>query len=236
MTDTYKPEWTMDMLSSACIDQLLPAFITARAAIPPVRKSSVNEHFGNRYADLHELEAAALPALLAQGLMVVHHYARDDRGGLLLVTRLYHQSGQWLQSAVPIGADKSSQALGSGSTYAKRYSLQALLSLAADEDDDGNSIADGVARERPALATRRTSQSLKPTVPKSDPAVELIERVRACSLLADLAALTQEINLGAAVATKRNATLRAAIVERRAQLEQLAQDAVDLGCATGGEP
>jgi len=221
-------------LTSADIDQLLPALITARATIPPVRKSSVNDHFGNRYADLRELEAAALPALLAHGLVLTHHLVRDDRGELLLVTRLYHASGQWLQSTVPIEADRSSQAMGSATTYGKRYSLQALLSLAADEDDDGNAIGTGGATASPSVPSRTRSPP-KERVSQPDPAGEWIDRIRACPALAELATLVQEINVGGDVATKRNRALRTAIVERRTELERLAVDAAGLNWS-GGEP
>jgi len=59
--------------------------------------------------------------------------------GVAVSTRLLHTSGQWLEVGplvVPVGK-RDAHGVGSATTYAKRYALQAAL-LMASEDDDGN--------------------------------------------------------------------------------------------------
>lgn len=94
------------------------------------------------YATFDAILDVVRKPLSDNGLAFVQTLGSDDKGDVLL-TRLLHSSGQWLQFPTPIFcADKGAQAFGSGITYAKRYALTALLGIASDEDDDGNA-ADG---------------------------------------------------------------------------------------------
>ncbi len=58
-----------------------------------------------------------------------------------LVTSLLHSSGAILSGRTPIPAAEGVQAYGSAITYLRRYSIQALLGIAAEEDDDGNAAS-----------------------------------------------------------------------------------------------
>jgi hypothetical protein len=59
----------------------------------------------------------------------------------VLHTRLLHTSGQWIASEHPLPMSGKPQEIGSALTYARRYSLSALLGIAADEDDDANAAS-----------------------------------------------------------------------------------------------
>ena len=53
-----------------------------------------------------------------------------------------HESGQWLASECRMpydntGSKNAIQSMGSAITYARRYSLSALVGVVADDDDDG---------------------------------------------------------------------------------------------------
>jgi hypothetical protein len=119
------------------IDQLIPALYSAwHEAVNPV-KNAKNPHFGNKYADLEEVLAVIKPALKKNGLAVVQWPGGDDNGPELH-QMVIHSSGQWLklEPAYAAASKKDPQGFGSGLTYLRRYSLQALLGVAA-EDDDG---------------------------------------------------------------------------------------------------
>jgi hypothetical protein len=73
---------------------------------------------------------------------------------MYLLTRLMHSSGQYIQAVYPITAGdnrgvSSAQAVGSALTYARRYSLTALVGVVSEDDDDGNSAADPQQRRQP---------------------------------------------------------------------------------------
>ena len=74
----------------------------------------------------------------------------DDHGHPALLYRLAHATtGEVLEGVMPLLLDKqNAQGLGSAITYARRYSLCAVLNIVADEDDDGQKASQG-ASERP---------------------------------------------------------------------------------------
>ncbi len=88
-----------------------------------------------RYATLDSIIELVRKPLTDNGLWFV-----QTVDGEMMVTRLVHSSGQWIDSAIPLvlPANREPQAIGSALTYCKRYGLCAALGLAADEDDDAN--------------------------------------------------------------------------------------------------
>lgn len=90
------------------------------------------------YCTLDEVIECVRPALTKHHLVFTQGLAKDEQGGLSVVTRLLHESGQWAESSCPIVQGDSMQELGSAYTYGKRYGLTALLGVVADEDEDGN--------------------------------------------------------------------------------------------------
>lgn len=80
-------------------------------------------------------------------------------------TLLLHESGEFLGSDTEIVCAKQNdpQALGSAISYARRYGLQALLGLAA-EDDDGEKAMVRQPKEAPKAPTKAAEQP-KATTP-----------------------------------------------------------------------
>lgn len=134
------------MRTSETINELAAALAAAQAEMKNAKLNKVNPHFKSRYADLAEIRDTVTPALSRYGLAVTQG-TDTDGNSILVVTRLIHKSGQWIESRFPINFDKP-QAMGSAYTYAKRYSLAAICNIAADEDDDANA-----ANEKPVLAS-----------------------------------------------------------------------------------
>ena len=91
----------------------------------------INPHFKSKYADLAAIFDAARKPLSANGLAIT-----QTIGNGVLHTRLLHTSGQWIASEHPLPMSGRPQEIGSALTYARRYSLSALIGIAADEDDD----------------------------------------------------------------------------------------------------
>jgi hypothetical protein len=114
--------------------ELLTALVLSKPAFTAIAKDRTNPHYKSKYSTLDSVLASVEPALHANGLVIVQ-IIEDSH----LVTRLYHTSGQSIESKLPIPVGISDpQKLGSAITYYRRYSVCALLSVTADEDDDGN--------------------------------------------------------------------------------------------------
>lgn len=128
------------MRTSDQLDQLATALAAAQAEMKNATLNKVNPHFKSKYADLAQIRDAVTPALAKHGIAVAQGTDTTD-GGIVVVTRLLHKSGQWMESRFPISYDKP-QAMGSAYTYARRYSLSAMCAISADEDDDANAAND----------------------------------------------------------------------------------------------
>ena len=115
--------------------QLYAALASYQAEAYGVEKDGKNPHFRSTYATLAATLAAIQPAT-AYGLSHSITFETID-GGQLLVATLHHSAGGSIISRLPIAFGPDWQKNGSAITYARRYTLQALYGLAA-EDDDGN--------------------------------------------------------------------------------------------------
>lgn len=131
---------------------LATALVKARSEIAAIAKDAVNPHFKSRYASLDTIIETVMPILNGHGLTVVQGVVvpdTDAAGKLVaftLRTTLLHVSGESLSSDVVMPVAKSDpQGAGGALTYGRRYGLSALLALATDEDDDGNTASRGKA-------------------------------------------------------------------------------------------
>jgi hypothetical protein len=147
------------MRTSENIDQLATALAAAQSEMKNAKLNKVNPHFKSKYADLAEIRDTVTPALSKHGIAVVNGTDATE-GGLHVVTRLIHKSGQWIESRFPIAYDKP-QTMGSAITYGKRYNLAAVANIAADEDDDANAANDKPAPPPVMLAASGTPGASK---------------------------------------------------------------------------
>ena len=111
-----------------------------------VSKNSKNPHFKNTYADLNALIDAVEPILLEKGLLML----QPIEDGNVTTIIIDCESSESIQSAIALPNLLDPQKLGSAITYFRRYTLQSLLSLQA-EDDDGNKASKPTSR--PTLTT-----------------------------------------------------------------------------------
>jgi hypothetical protein len=118
--------------------ELYSAFVKAQAQISKAAKDSTNPHFKSKYADLESVIDAVKPALINNGLAFIQKF-HDCEDGVRVETVIIHETGQELSCGIlHIPANKrDAQGFGSAASYAKRYSLQSALGVAAS-DDDGN--------------------------------------------------------------------------------------------------
>lgn len=126
-----------NIFMSEAIDQITIALSAFQGEVEQPQLNKENPYFKSRYVDLSGVLKAAQPILAKNGLCVAQIISGGD-----LITLLSHKSGQWFKSICPIGNYKNQQERGSAITYTKRYAICAILGIAADTDDDGNSATD----------------------------------------------------------------------------------------------
>lgn len=152
ISQTNKPmNMEENTFMSENIDQITTALSAFQGEVEQPSLNKTNPYFKSRYVDLSGVLKSVQPSLAKNGLCVTQIINGDN-----LVTLLSHKSGQWFKSICPIGSYKSQQDRGSAITYTKRYAICAMLGIAADTDDDGNSATDtdnkgksGIALQQP---------------------------------------------------------------------------------------
>ena len=156
------------MNQSESIANIALALVQAQGHFPTIGKDASNPEFRSAYATLDKIIETVRPILAANGLALVQG-AEPNGTQLVVVTRLIHKSGEWIESSIVMpmvgrmlkgGArgELDPQSAGSAVSYGRRYGVCALLSLVTGEDDDGN------ATRAPAKA-QRAPQAQVPASP-----------------------------------------------------------------------
>lgn len=122
------------------LKNLAAALCKAQAEMEGAKKDVTNPHFNRKYADLASVWSAIREPLTKNGLSVVQ-LLRSIQGGVEVETILLHTSGEQIGDVFSVPASKAdAQGFGSAATYARRYSLMAMVGV-APEDDDGNAAS-----------------------------------------------------------------------------------------------
>ncbi len=126
------------MQSSSSIAKIAPELVKAQSEMGNAKKDATNPFFKKNYADINSVREAIMPALNAHGICVIQPTTVID-GITYIETILLHSSGEFISSLTPVVVDKvnDAQRHGSGISYARRYALQSIANIGA-EDDDGN--------------------------------------------------------------------------------------------------
>lgn len=118
--------------------QIAVAFLKAQSEMSAPKKDNSNPFFKSKYADLNSVLEAVMKPLHDNKIAVLQPTVTVE-GKNYVKTILLHESGEMLESFTEILYAKANDAQGQGSgiTYARRYGLQSLCGVGA-EDDDGN--------------------------------------------------------------------------------------------------
>jgi hypothetical protein len=137
---------------SATIAKIAAALSKAQGALRPAIKDASNPHFKSRYADLASTWDACREALSSHGLSVLQPASASGRN-VTVTTMLAHESGEWLACDLTLTAQQDTpQAVGSAVSYGRRYGLQSMVGIAA-EDDDGNAASGKGDQRSPSKPT-----------------------------------------------------------------------------------
>jgi hypothetical protein len=107
--------------------------LKAKKSFPSIKKESANPYFKSKYADLQTILEAVEGPLLDNGVLIVSQINENTVETALIDS----ENGERVSSYYDLTPGLNAQGRGSEITYARRYQLQCLLNLVA-EDDDGN--------------------------------------------------------------------------------------------------
>jgi hypothetical protein len=157
-------------MQSEQIGQLAGALAKAQAEMPPIPKDKTatvkmsSGEYKYSYADLATVLHIVRPILGKHDLSITQTTSLSERG-MILRTTLFHKSGEWIAGEYPVPTAGRQQEIGSHLSYARRYSLTALVGVMAEDDDDANA-ADGKDAKTDKKPTKRGEP---PTPVRDDP-------------------------------------------------------------------
>lgn len=148
------------MKSSNTVVNIAAALLKAQKLMGGAKKGSSNPYFKSKYADLGAVLEACKDLLNENGVVILQPHTTTDKGKFVETT-LLHETGEWVSSETEIVCSKESdpQAQGSAISYARRYGLQSLLSMPA-EDDDGEGAMKRTRATTPAAVAVTTPNTV----------------------------------------------------------------------------
>ena len=130
--------------------------LEAKKQIGKVSKNAKNPHFKSNYTDINALIEAVEPVLLENGLLLLQPVINGK-----VITRIVDiEDGKVIESIMDLPALTNPQQMGSAITYYRRYTLQSLLSLQA-EDDDANKASQTQPTKKPTLSDKAFSSAIE---------------------------------------------------------------------------
>ena len=156
------------MRQSESVGKLAEALSKAQGAFKHVDKDGKSHH--GKYATLAAVLEVIREPLATNGLAYIQAPSVEN-GNVTVTTRLMF-ADEWLETDISAPAQSNIQQLGSSISYLRRYSLMSLLSLAADDDDDGNAAV----KAAPAQQRAPQRQQAPPAPQKARPAEQAPEQ------------------------------------------------------------
>jgi hypothetical protein len=157
------------MTHSEQIDALAAALADARPTFKPVIKDKTAKirmksggEYSYKYADLSSVFEATTDELARVGLTLIQAPEMVN-GEFVLTALLTHKSGQWLRTEYPLHRHETPQEQGSEITYARRYQATGVLSVAAEEDEDGVIAQEAVTTKQAEAPTTLKDLKVEPT-------------------------------------------------------------------------
>lgn len=158
------------------IDSLAQALAKAQMEMPVIERSrtvsvrmqngaSAGGTYTFKYAPLDEIFSKIRPVLGKHGLSLSQLINSDEKG-MVIETFLMHASGQHIVSVARLPSVPSKpQDLGGLITYMRRYAIQCIVGIAAEEND-----ADEMSEAAPTVKQPRAKKPEPPASPPPPPA------------------------------------------------------------------
>lgn len=145
---------------------ILKKLFLVQQEIKPIEKDSTNPFFNSAYFDINKIIDTIKPILNKHGLVVLQPMIIQDAKVALKTMVIDVESGEEIDSTCYLPENVKPQEMGGAITYFRRYALQSLLFLQA-EDDDGNvsSQTQPKTNVRPVPPPVKTIQNPKNDLP-----------------------------------------------------------------------
>jgi len=164
------------MNNSESIKNLTKALLNAQKNMGKAVKGAKNPYFKSTYADLPTVMEVVKEPLNEAGIIVLQPASFRDGKNFITTTLIHAETGEYMSSETEVVCTKANdpQAFGAAQTYARRFGLQSMLFIPA-EDDDGNYASGRTNSYSTATTTAANTESVS-VEPKPTPKVEPLKK------------------------------------------------------------
>ena len=139
--------------------ELLKALANVKKEVGKLSKTETNPFFKSKYFDINSLIEQVDPLLEKNGLLLLQPIINNEVKSII-----YHcESELSVESSIQLMQFNDPQKLGSAITYYRRYTLQSLLGLQAEDDD-----ANKASTKEPALNVEKLNARLMACTTKAE--------------------------------------------------------------------
>lgn len=117
---------------------LFDRLLSAQERIGVISKDQTNPFYEHKYADINTIIDMVKPILNDEGLLLLQPLSNID--GKPAIKTIIMCEDDVISDTIVLPEDQNPQKMGSAITYFRRYALQSMLFMQA-EDDDGNAAA-----------------------------------------------------------------------------------------------
>jgi len=139
--------------------ELLKALANVKKEVGKLSKTETNPFFKSKYFDVNSLIEQVDPLLEKNGLLLLQPIINNEVKSII-----YHcESELSVESSIQLTQFNDPQKLGSAITYYRRYTLQSLLGLQAEDDD-----ANKASAKEPTLNVEKLNARLMACATKAE--------------------------------------------------------------------
>ena len=139
--------------------ELLKALANVKKEVGKLSKTETNPFFKSKYFDINSLIEQVDPLLEKNGLLLLQPIINNEVKSII-----YHcESELSVESSIQLTQFNDPQKLGSAITYYRRYTLQSLLGLQAEDDD-----ANKASTKEPVLNVEKLNARLMACTTKAE--------------------------------------------------------------------
>jgi hypothetical protein len=129
-----------------------------KSKIGKISKDSTNPFFKSKYFDINALLENVEPLMNENGLLLLQPILENK-----VYSRIYDiDKGEFLESSIELPSNVKPQDMGSAITYYRRYTLQSLLGIQADDDDANKASANKKATTNTQSTATANNEDTRP--------------------------------------------------------------------------
>lgn len=157
---------------------IYPKLLEIQKKVGAIARDSTNPYFNSKYFDINKLLDTVKPLLSEYGLVLLQPLGLNGTETILTTTLVDAETGEKVETSIPLPTNPDPQKMGSIITYFRRYALQSLLALQGTDDDAEGAYGartNGKPQEA-IIEPQRKSESratLETTKPQPKPTVAL---------------------------------------------------------------